>query len=161
MSSNSVQAHRLAPLSPTVSARPHSPTTLTLLSFAAIYFIWGSTFFAIRIAVGSIPALLVPAMRHLSVGLVFYPLFRFLSKEKPTPAQWLTCAITGFLLLTIGNGSVSWAKTFVPSGPGGAFSGDGSPVDGSARLAASWRHTAIPTGLCGHRSGFCGIAAAP
>lgn len=116
MSSNSVQAHRLAPLSPTVSARPHSPTTLTLLSFAAIYFIWGSTFFAIRIAVGSIPALLVPAMRHLSVGLVFYPLFRFLSKEKPTPAQWLTCAITGFLLLTIGNGSVSWAETFVPSG---------------------------------------------
>jgi drug/metabolite transporter (DMT)-like permease len=101
---------------PTISTHPNSPQTLILLAFAAVYFIWGSTFFAIRIAVESIPALLVPAMRHLSVGLVFYPLFRFISKEKPTARQWLTCTITGVLLLTVGNGTVSRAEKFVPSG---------------------------------------------
>ena len=116
MSSKPVQARQTAPLSAVTSAGSHTSPTLILLSFGAVYFIWGSTFFAIRIAVESIPALLVPAMRHLSVGLVFYPLFRFLSKEKPTSAQWRTCAITGCLLLTVGNGIVSWAEKFVPSG---------------------------------------------
>jgi drug/metabolite transporter (DMT)-like permease len=116
MASETVQTKLPAAHVTTASARSHSAPTLTLLAFAAVYFIWGSTFFAIRIAVESIPALLVPAMRHLSVGLVFYPLFRFLSKEKPTLTQWVTCAVTGCLLLTIGNGTVSWAEKFVPSG---------------------------------------------
>lgn len=93
-----------------------SNPTLVLLSFAAVYFIWGSTFFAIRIGIESFPPLLVPAMRHLSVGLIFYPIFRVLSRERPTPAQWRTAIVTGFLLLTVGNGIVSWAEQFVPSG---------------------------------------------
>jgi drug/metabolite transporter (DMT)-like permease len=50
------------------------------------------------------------------VGLVLYPIFRFVSREKPTPAQWRTTIITGFLLLTVGNGIVSWTEQFVPSG---------------------------------------------
>src|SRR5450631_4192464 len=93
-----------------------SNRTLILLSFAAVYFIWGSTFFAIRIGIESFPALLVPAMRHLSVGLIFYPIFRHLSREKPTARQWWTAIVTGVLLLGIGNGIVSWAEQFVPSG---------------------------------------------
>jgi drug/metabolite transporter (DMT)-like permease len=87
-----------------------------LLAYGAIYFLWGSTFFAMRVGIESIPALLVPAMRHLSVGLVFYPVFRFLSKEKPTLTQWGTCGLVGVLLLAVGNGSVSWSEKFVPSG---------------------------------------------
>ncbi len=90
--------------------------TLTLLAYGAVYFIWGSTFFAMRIGIESIPALLVPAMRHLSVGLVFYPIFRIPSKEKPTLSQWATCSVVGILLLAVGNGTVSWSEKFVPSG---------------------------------------------
>ncbi len=89
---------------------------LIFLAYAAVYIIWGSTYFAISIGIESIPALLVPAFRHLSVGLVFYPLFRYLSKEKPTLLQWVTCSFTGILLLALGNGTVSWAEKFVPSG---------------------------------------------
>jgi drug/metabolite transporter (DMT)-like permease len=93
-----------------------SNRTLFFLSFAAVYFIWGSTYFAIRIGLESLPALLVPAMRHFSVGLVFYPIFRYSSREKPSAAQWRAAIITGCLLLTVGNGIVSWAEQFVPSG---------------------------------------------
>ncbi len=93
---------------------PHP--TLILLAYGAVYLIWGSTFFAMRIGIESIPALLVPAMRHLSVGLVFYPVFRILSKEKPTLSQWLSCSVVGVLLLAVGNGTVSWSEKFVPSG---------------------------------------------
>ncbi len=89
---------------------------LIYLAYAAVYVIWGSTYFAISIGIESIPALLVPAFRHLLVGLIFYPLFRYISKEKPTFSQWVTCSVTGVLLLAVGNGTVSWAEKFVPSG---------------------------------------------
>ena len=104
-------------LSP-VAAPKQAPANhrLVFLAYAAVYLIWGSTFFAISIGIESIPPLLVLAARHLSVGLVFYPLFRYLSREKPILSQWITCAVTGVLLLGVGNGTVSWAEKFVPSG---------------------------------------------
>ena len=89
---------------------------LVFLAYAAVYIVWGSTYLAISIGIESIPALLVPALRHLSVGLVFYPLSRYISKEKPTLTQWITCSVIGVLLLVGGNGTVSWAEKFVPSG---------------------------------------------
>lgn len=102
--------------SPVRTLAPAHARGLVLLAFAAVYLIWGSTYFAIGVGVETFPPLLLPAMRHLSVGLVFYPLFRYLSREKPTPTQWITCSITGVLLLAMGNGAVSWAEKFVPSG---------------------------------------------
>jgi drug/metabolite transporter (DMT)-like permease len=90
--------------------------TLLDLAYAAVYLIWGSTFFAIRIGIESLPPLLLPALRHLSIGLIFYPIFRYLSKGKPTLPQWRTAIVTGCLLLSIGNGTVSWAEKIVPSG---------------------------------------------
>lgn len=116
MSSNIAEAPKSSSLTATACAGSRPSPMLLTAAFAAVYFIWGSTYFAIRIAVQSVPALLVPALRHLSVGLVFYPLFRFTSKERPTPSQWITCAITGVSLLAVGNGIVSWAEKFVPSG---------------------------------------------
>ena len=89
---------------------------LIYLAYAAVYVIWGSTYFAISIGIESIPPLLVPAFRHLSVGLILYPLLRYISREKPTLSQWITCCVTGVLLLAAGNGTVSWAEKFVPSG---------------------------------------------
>jgi drug/metabolite transporter (DMT)-like permease len=117
MSTGTVQSRTTPGSFSTSGPQQHgSNRTLVLLSFVAVYFIWGSTFFAIRIGIESFPPLLVPAMRHLSVGLIFYPVFRFVSREKPTAVQWRTAIVTGFLLLTVGNGIVSWAEQFVPSG---------------------------------------------
>ena len=46
------------------------PRWKTLLAFAIIYFVWGSTFFAIRVGVAEIPPLLMAAMRFAIAGLV-------------------------------------------------------------------------------------------
>jgi drug/metabolite transporter (DMT)-like permease len=92
------------------------PTWLLISSFAVVYIIWGSTYLAIRVAVESIPPFLMAGLRHLSVGLAFYPIFRRVTREKPTLLQWRTAAITGCLLLFLGNGTVSWAEKVVPSG---------------------------------------------
>ena len=69
---------------PKANAHPTRTSSLLLASFAAVYILWGSTFFAIRIGVESLPPLVLAGLRHLSVGLVFYPVFRRVSGEKPT-----------------------------------------------------------------------------
>jgi len=93
-----------------------APRTTVLMAFAAVYILWGSTYFFIRIGIETIPPFVMAGIRHIAIGLVFYPVFRHLSKEKPTPAQWRTTIITGLLLLLCGNGALSWAETRVPSG---------------------------------------------
>jgi drug/metabolite transporter (DMT)-like permease len=103
-------------VSPATPRGSTAPRTLVLVSFAAVYILWGSTYFFIRIGVESIPPFVLAGIRHTAIGAVFYPLFRHLSKEKPTPAQWRTTIITGLLLLLCGNGALSWAETRVPSG---------------------------------------------
>jgi drug/metabolite transporter (DMT)-like permease len=89
---------------------------MVLVAFAAVYVLWGSTYFFIRIGVETIPPFVLAGIRHIAIGLIFYPLFRYQSKEKPTAAQWRTTIITGLLLLLCGNGALSWAETRVPSG---------------------------------------------
>ena len=45
---------------------------LLILAFLAIYVIWGSTFLAIRVAIESIPPLLMMAARHLVAGTLLF-----------------------------------------------------------------------------------------
>jgi drug/metabolite transporter (DMT)-like permease len=100
-------------------ARPpddSSPAGLLVLSFFTVYLLWGGTFFAMRIGVVSFPPLILAGMRHFSVGLVLYPLLRWRTGIRPTTEQWKTAAITGLLLLCVGNGGVCWAEQTVPSG---------------------------------------------
>jgi len=104
---------------PAAQASPLStsaPSGMVLLAFAAVYILWGSTFFFIRVGIETIPPFVLAGIRHLTIGLVFYPLFRYVTREKTNTAQWRTTAITGLLLLLCGNGAVSWAETLVPSG---------------------------------------------
>jgi len=93
-----------------------APTGLLVLSFITVYLLWGGTFFAMRIGVESFPPLILAGMRHFSVGLVLYPLLRWKTGIRPTAEQWRTAAITGVLLLCVGNGGVCWAEQTVPSG---------------------------------------------
>jgi drug/metabolite transporter (DMT)-like permease len=93
-----------------------SRPTLVLLSFVAVYILWGSTFYAIRVGIESFPPLLLAGLRHFLVGLLFYPLFRRATRERPSLSEWRTSFVTGLLLLAIGNGTVSWSEQSVPSG---------------------------------------------
>jgi drug/metabolite transporter (DMT)-like permease len=98
------------------ASKEASPSGLVVLSFLAVYVLWGATFFAMRVGLESFPPLLLAGSRHLSVGLMLFPLLRWKTGIRPTVAQWKTAAITGLLLLCIGNGGVCWAEQTVPSG---------------------------------------------
>lgn len=99
-----------------LSHPPARMTTLVLMAFAAVYVVWGSTYLAIRIGIESLPPLILAGLRHITVGLLLYPILRRKTGIKPTAANWRTAVVTGTLLLFVGNGGVSWAEQTVPSG---------------------------------------------
>ena len=89
---------------------------LVFVAFAAVYLVWGSTYLAIRVGIESFPPFVLAGIRHLIAGIVLYAIFRRKTGIRPTKAHWWTAAVTGFMLLFIGNGGVSWAEQTVPSG---------------------------------------------
>lgn len=93
------------------------PTQLKLIAaFASVYVVWGSTYLAIRIAIETIPPLLMAGVRFIIAGSMMYAWGRFRSKEKPTWMHWKSAAIVGLMLLLVGNGGLSWAEKLIPSG---------------------------------------------
>ena len=87
-----------------------------LVAFACTWFIWGSTFLAIRIAIETLPPLLMCAVRLLSAGLVLLVWARATGASWPKGAELRNAAIVGVLLPAIGNGAVTLGTTRVPSG---------------------------------------------
>src|SRR5436189_4552480 len=86
------------------------------LAFAAIYFIWGSTYLAIRYAIQTLPGFLMAAARFMMAGgiLCAWAWWRGARLSGPTP--WRTAFTMGFFLLLMGHGSVVLAIHWVPSG---------------------------------------------
>ncbi len=85
-------------------------------AFAAIYVVWGSTYLAIRYAIETMPPFLMAGTRFVIAGAMLYAWAAIRERARPTRRQWVNTAIIGTLLLTVGNGAVSWAEQHVPSG---------------------------------------------
>lgn len=93
-----------------------SARTRVAAAFAAVYVVWGSTYLAIRYAVATMPPLLMAGSRFAISGAILFVWARARGAARPTAAEWRTAAVTGFLLICVGNGSVAWAEQRVPSG---------------------------------------------
>jgi drug/metabolite transporter (DMT)-like permease len=90
--------------------------TRVLLAFAAVYLVWGSTYLFIKWAIVTIPPFLLGGTRFIIAGVILYGIARLRGAAKPTASDWRYGAITGFLMLAMGNGGVSYAQLTVPSG---------------------------------------------
>ena len=88
----------------------------TLSAFAIIYFVWGSTFLAIRIGVHEVPPLLFAAMRFLAAGIILYGWMIARGERSPTARQWLSAFLLGLLIFVFDYGLLFWAEQRVPSG---------------------------------------------
>jgi drug/metabolite transporter (DMT)-like permease len=88
---------------------------LQVLAFAAIYLIWGSTYLAIRVGVRSLPPFLMAGCRFVTAGSILYAILRARGVSAPTLADWGRGALAGLLMLTAGNGLVTWAETRIAS----------------------------------------------
>ena len=87
-----------------------------LLAFAIIYFVWGSTFFAIRVGVSELPPFLFCAMRFLAAGLLVCLWAIAHGERGPTMRQWLSAFLLAFLIFVVDYGLLFWAEQRVPSG---------------------------------------------
>ena len=93
-----------------------SKKTTIWIALIAIYLIWGSTYLAIRYVVETIPPFLGAGLRFITAGAALYAWRIAKGDPVPTRRQWRDAGIIGLLLLVGGNGLVSWAEQFVPSG---------------------------------------------
>ncbi len=82
-----------------------------------IYFVWGSTFLAIRVGVHEVPPFLLAAMRFFTAGAVMYAWLRL----RGTPVSKLRASgsrppALGALIFVVDYGCLFWAEQRVPSG---------------------------------------------
>ena len=82
----------------------------------SIYLIWGSTYLAIRFAIETIPPFLMASSRFLIPGIILYYWRKISGDPSPSKIEWRSTTIIGLLLLVGGNGIITWAEQFVPSG---------------------------------------------
>src|SRR5213594_3706645 len=99
-----------------MEARIHRPTWKTLLAFAIIYFVWGSTFLAIRVGVREVPPFLLAGMRFLVAGLVLYGWMLAHGERSPSARQWMSASSLAVLIFVCDYGLLFWAEQRVPSG---------------------------------------------
>jgi drug/metabolite transporter (DMT)-like permease len=100
-------------------ALPQVRTTFSigiLVALATVYVVWGSTYFAIRIALETLPGFAFAAIRFVFAGALLYAFLRLRGERAPTRRQWLHGSLLGLLLPAIGNGLVVLAEKSVGSG---------------------------------------------
>lgn len=89
------------------------PVGLALLT---VYGVWGSTYLGIHLALEGFPPFLLGAGRSLVAGGLLYAFLRLRGQQGPTAQEWKGAAVVGLLLLVGGNGFVTYAQQWVPSG---------------------------------------------
>jgi drug/metabolite transporter (DMT)-like permease len=99
-----------------MESKTHRPAWKTLSAFAIIYFVWGSTFFAIRVGVHEMAPLVFAALRFLTAGILLYGWTVLRRESPPTLKQWYSILLIAFLIFVVDYGLLFWAEQRVPSG---------------------------------------------
>src|ERR1700683_342177 len=103
-------------LTETMTAEIHRPVWKTLLAFGIIYFVWGSTFLAIRVGVREVPPFLLAAVRFLVAGLVLYGWMVARGERSPSWPQGMSASLLAVIVFVFVYGLLFWAEQRVASG---------------------------------------------
>jgi drug/metabolite transporter (DMT)-like permease len=88
----------------------------TVLAFGVIYFVWGSTYLAIRVGVREVPPFLLAAMRFAVAGLILYCWMIARGESSPSRREWGSICVLATLFFVLDYGLLFWAEQRVPSG---------------------------------------------
>ncbi|MGZ8261747.1 MAG: drug/metabolite exporter YedA [Methylotenera sp.] len=128
---------------------------LIVLALFCTYFIWGSTYLAIRFGIESFPPFLMAGTRFTIAGVILYIVMRFLGAPNPTKKQWLGASAVGILLPALGNGTVCYVQQTVSSSVA-ALSIATAPI-WMAIFSSIWGHKITAKEWLGIAVGFVGI----
>jgi drug/metabolite transporter (DMT)-like permease len=93
-----------------VSASASKLSTPILVALAVVYLVWGSTYYGIKVAIGSLPPLGMLGLRFLLGGALLYGYLLWRGQRRPTLPEWRASALVGLLLLGGGTGLVTLAE---------------------------------------------------
>jgi drug/metabolite transporter (DMT)-like permease len=93
-----------------------SPPWLIAACLLAVYVIWGTTYFAIKVGIEATPPFFLVGTRFVLAGGLLLGWQALRRRPMPTARQWRGAALVGFLLLVVGNGGVAVAEHWVSSG---------------------------------------------
>ncbi len=102
-------------MSPPSEPRREASRAAVVLAFLTVYFVWGSTYLAIRVAIDTLPGFLMAGTRFVIAGTIVF-LWGARGGERPTARAWAWAALLGALFFLGGNGGVVWGETRVPTG---------------------------------------------
>jgi drug/metabolite transporter (DMT)-like permease len=90
---------------------------LAWAAFIVVCIVWGTTYLAIRVAVRTIPPMLLTSARFVVAGLILFA-FALLRGERARRDKrtLIELVVVGLLMVGIGNFTVVWAEQWVPSG---------------------------------------------
>lgn len=86
------------------------------IAWLAICVIWGTTYLAIKVALGTIPPLLTGGLRYLAAATIMITVIKLQGRRLPPRSAWPTQALIGCAMLGLGNGGVVIAEQYLTSG---------------------------------------------
>jgi drug/metabolite transporter (DMT)-like permease len=93
-----------------------NPSFKAYLALAAVYFFWGTTYLGIRMSLESFPPLALVAIRFTAAGALLLAAARAAGARLPRGRELKVAALTGLVVLGVGNGALVYAETWIPSG---------------------------------------------
>ncbi|NTV10450.1 MAG: drug/metabolite exporter YedA, partial [Zoogloea sp.] len=95
----------------------HAPSRLLIAGcLLTLYFVWGTTYFAIRVGLEAFAPLFQMATRFIVAGGALIVFCRLRGMPWPSRLQWRNSALLGALLMGGGMGGVSVAEQWISSG---------------------------------------------
>lgn len=128
---------------------------LIVLALFCTYFIWGSTYLAIRFGIESFPPFLMGGVRFTVAGVVLFFVMRYLGAPMPSKQEWLGAGVVGLLLPAFGNGTVCYVQQTVSSSVA-ALSIATAPI-WMAIFSSIWGHKITAKEWLGIAIGLVGI----
>jgi drug/metabolite transporter (DMT)-like permease len=98
-----------------MDAEHASRRLLIIVSFVAVWFVWGSTYLAIAIGIETMPPFTMAGTRFLLAGAAVLGWCSLRGVRVTRIRHWRNAAVLGGLMLAGGNGGVTWAEQSVPS----------------------------------------------
>lgn len=92
---------------------------LSWIALLTVWFVWGSTFLGIRVAVQSIPPFLMAGTRYVLAGLLLSAIVWFAKGSRRMPITWRdlrAVLVAAVLLLVCGNGLLSYSEMRLEAG---------------------------------------------
>lgn len=101
---------------PDPSDAPAASPRRAYAAWLLVCLVWGTTYLAIRVALETVPPMLMAGIRWVAAGGILVVALAGRGIQLPGPRRWPQLAVIGILMTSLGNGAVVWAEQTVSSG---------------------------------------------